>query len=64
MTPSVSVVIPVYNEGDSVVACLDRLCAAITLPFEILVVYDSLDDTTRPHAGEVRAATTLASSRR
>ena len=50
MTPSVSVVIPVYNEGDSVVACLDRLCAAITLPFEILVVYDSPDDTTRPHA--------------
>ena len=50
MTPSVSVVIPVYNEGDSIVATLDRLCAAITLPFEILVVYDSPDDTTRPHA--------------
>jgi glycosyltransferase involved in cell wall biosynthesis len=40
----------VYNEGNSIVACLDRLCAAITLPFEILVVYDSLDDTTRLHA--------------
>ena len=52
MTPSVSVVIPVYNEGDSIVACLDGLCAAINLPFEILVVYDSLDDTTRPHVEE------------
>lgn len=52
MTPSVSVVIPVYNEGDSIVACLDGLRAAINLPFEILVVYDSLDDTTRPHVEE------------
>ena len=50
MTPRVSVVIPVYNEGDSIVTCLDRLADAITLPCEILVVYDSPDDTTRPYA--------------
>ncbi len=49
MTPRVSVVIPVYNEGESVGACLDRLLEAITLPCEILVVYDSVDDTTRPY---------------
>jgi glycosyltransferase involved in cell wall biosynthesis len=47
--PRVTAVIPVYNEGDSIVACLDGLVDAITSPFEILVVYDSLDDTTRPH---------------
>ena len=50
MTPRVSVVIPVYNEGDGIVTCLDRLVDAITLPFEILVVYDSPDDSTRPFA--------------
>ena len=50
VTPRVSVVIPVYNEGDSIVTCLDRLVDAITLPCEILVVYDSPDDTTRPYA--------------
>ncbi len=49
MTPRVSVVVPVYNEGDTIVACLDGLVDAISTPFEILVVYDSLDDTTRPH---------------
>ena len=50
MTPRVSVVIPVYNEGDTIVTCLDRLVDAITLPCEILVVFDSLEDTTRPYA--------------
>ena len=50
MTPRVSVVIPVYNEGDGIVTCLDRLVDAITLPCEILVVFDSNDDTTRPYA--------------
>ena len=50
MTPRVSVVIPVYNEGDAIVTCLDRLVDAITLPCEILVVYDSVDDSTRPYA--------------
>ena len=50
VTTSISVVVPVYNEGDSIVACLDRLVDAITLPCEILVVYDSPDDTTRPYA--------------
>ena len=55
VTPRVSVVIPVYNEGDGIVTCLDRLVDAITLPFEILVVFDSPDDTTRAVRREVRA---------
>jgi glycosyltransferase involved in cell wall biosynthesis len=49
VTPRVTAVIPVYNEGDGIVQCLDGLVDAITDPFEILVVYDSLEDTTRPH---------------
>ncbi len=48
MSPRVSVVIPVYNEGDHIIPVLDRLFEAITLHCEVLVVYDSLDDTTRP----------------
>ena len=48
MSARVSVVIPVYNEGDHIIPVLDRLFEAITLPCEVLVVYDSLDDTTRP----------------
>jgi dolichol-phosphate mannosyltransferase len=46
--PRVSVVIPAYNEGEAVVPFLDRVFEAITLPAEILVVYDSPDDTTVP----------------
>jgi len=48
--PRVSVVVPVYNEGESIVACLSRILGEVTLPCEVLVVYDSLDDTTVPYA--------------
>ncbi len=53
--PRVSVVIPVYNEGEAIVTCLDGLVDAITLPCEILVVYDTPDDTTRPYAEKFAA---------
>jgi glycosyltransferase involved in cell wall biosynthesis len=46
--PSVSVIVPVYNEGESINICLDRLLSSIELPCEILVVYDTADDTTVP----------------
>ena len=52
MKPRVSVVIPAYNEGESVVPFLDRICEAITLPAEVLVVYDSPADTTVPFLRE------------
>lgn len=48
MKPRVSVVIPAYNEGAAVVPFLDRIFEAITLPAEVLVVYDSPNDTTVP----------------
>lgn len=44
--PRVSIVIPVYNEGEAIVACLDRIVAGVTLPCEVLVVYDDDADTT------------------
>jgi dolichol-phosphate mannosyltransferase len=48
VTPRVSVVIPAYNEGAAVVPFLDRIFEAITLPAEVLVVYDTPEDTTVP----------------
>jgi dolichol-phosphate mannosyltransferase len=47
--PRVSVVIPVFNEGDSIVECLDRILAGVALPCEILVVFDEPSDNTVPY---------------
>ena len=47
--PRVSVVIPAHNEGEGIVAVLDRVFEAVALPCEILVVYDRPDDTTVPY---------------
>lgn len=56
MTPRVSIVIPVYNEGENIVACLDRILREVMLPSEVLVVYDTEDDTTIPFATKAAAA--------
>ena len=58
--PRVSVVIPVYNEGEAIVRVLDRLFEAVTLPCEVLVVVDSPDDTTVPCAEEYARKRTAA----
>jgi dolichol-phosphate mannosyltransferase len=54
ITPSsgirVSVIVTAYNEGESIDACLDRILEAVTLPCEVLVVFDTADDTTAPYA--------------
>jgi dolichol-phosphate mannosyltransferase len=48
--PQVSVVIPVYDEGEAVVSCLQRILREVRLPTEILVVHDTPEDTTVPFA--------------
>ena len=48
MTPSVSVVIPAYQEGEGVVPVLRRLGEAVSLPCEIVIVVDTPDDSTVP----------------
>ena len=53
LEPQVSVVIPVYNEGESIIACLDRILRSVMLPSEILVVHDTPEDTTVPFAEKV-----------
>lgn len=48
MSPRVSIVVPVFNEGGLIVDLLDRLLDSVSMPCEVLVVYDSPDDTTVP----------------
>lgn len=48
MTPRVSIVIPAYNEDSAIVSVLDRITENVSLPYEVLVVYDTPDDTTAP----------------
>jgi dolichol-phosphate mannosyltransferase len=53
-TPRVSVIVTAFNEGESIVPCLDRILESVNLPCEILVVYDSPDDSTAPWAKKYR----------
>jgi dolichol-phosphate mannosyltransferase len=50
VNPRVSIVVTAYNEGETIVRCLDRLFEAVALPCEVLVVYDTPEDTTAPYA--------------
>jgi dolichol-phosphate mannosyltransferase len=50
LRPRLSIVIPVYEEGEAIVACLDRILGGVTLPCEVLVVFDDEDDSTVPPA--------------
>jgi dolichol-phosphate mannosyltransferase len=52
-SPELSVVLPVYNEGEAVVPVLDGLAAAIHAPYELIVVYDFDEDTTVPVIGRL-----------
>ncbi len=46
--PELSIVVPVYNEGEAVESVLRALTAGVATPHEILVVYDFDEDTTVP----------------
>ncbi|BBH68045.1 polyprenol phosphate mannosyl transferase 1 [Actinoplanes sp. OR16] len=56
MKPRVTVVIPVYNEGDAILPHMERLLRDVTLPAEILIVHDTPDDTTVPYAEKLAMA--------
>ncbi len=53
--PRVSIVIPVYREGESVVPNLERIVAGVTLPCEVLTVYDDPGDPTVPFLEKLAA---------
>jgi dolichol-phosphate mannosyltransferase len=44
--PLVSIVIPVYEEGEAIIPCLDRILSGVELPCELLAVYDDPGDST------------------
>jgi glycosyltransferase involved in cell wall biosynthesis len=46
--PELSIVLPVYNEGESVEPVLRALSAGVRTPHELVVVYDFDGDTTVP----------------
>ena len=46
--PELSIVLPVYNEGEAVEPVLRGLAAAVKTPHELVVVYDFDGDTTVP----------------
>ncbi|MFH1383211.1 MAG: glycosyltransferase [Chloroflexota bacterium] len=43
-----SVVCPVYNEADNIERLMSRLSAEVSVPMEVLIVYDFDDDNTIP----------------
>ena len=55
MTPRVTVVVPVYNEGAEITAFLDRVFESISMPCEVLAVFDRPEDTTVPFLEEYAA---------
>ena len=62
--PRVSIIVTAYDEGEQIVTCLDRILEAVTIPCEVLVVYDRPDDTHRGVRREVRHRRSSGSSRR
>ncbi len=49
MTARVTLVVPVYNEGEQITPCLERIVDGVEIPFEVLVVHDMPEDTTVPY---------------
>jgi len=56
MSPDVTIVIPVYNEGDAIQRCLDRILRSVTSSCELLIVYDRPGDTTVPYVQKAARA--------
>lgn len=48
MIPELSIVLPVYNEGEAVEPVLRALSTVVTTPHEMIVVWDFDGDTTQP----------------
>jgi dolichol-phosphate mannosyltransferase len=53
--PRVSVIIPAYNEGETINSCLERILANVKSSCEVLVVYDTPEDTTAEYVEKYAA---------
>lgn len=49
-----SIVVPVYNEGETATAHLTDIAESVSSPFEVLVVHDTPDDSTVPAVENLR----------
>lgn len=49
------IVIPVYNEGDNIEAMLNEVSQKIRTKKNVLIIYDSMKDTTLPIVEKIRA---------
>jgi glycosyltransferase involved in cell wall biosynthesis len=54
VAPELSIVLPVYNEGEAVEPVLRALSAGVDTPHEMVVVYDFDEDTTVPVVERLR----------
>src|SRR5580698_10407848 len=45
-TNALDIVMPVYNEGENIVATVDSLLAHVETPFRLLICYDDDNDNT------------------
>jgi dolichol-phosphate mannosyltransferase len=54
-SPELSIVLPVYNEGEAVEPVLRGLAAGVSTPHELVVVYDFDEDTTVPVVARLAA---------
>ena len=59
MSAPVTIVVPVYNEGDNIRQTLTELDAKVRVDAEVWLVYDRDDDTTVPPARELEGKTRL-----
>ena len=48
MAPQLDIIIPVYNEGQNILATLTALARKVKTPVRVLIVYDLPDDDTLP----------------
>lgn len=53
LNPRVSIVVTAYNEGEKIADYLNSLLQSVTIPAEVLVVYDFQEDTSVPFVRQV-----------
>jgi GT2 family glycosyltransferase len=56
---NLSIVIPVYNEDETCELFVDVLEATVKTPHEVIIVYDSLNDTTIPSINNLKKNTII-----
>ena len=56
---NLSIIIPVYNEAENIKTVLESIKKHISVPFELLLIYDQDSDTTLPAAQKINKTLNL-----